>query len=186
MRNWGQLLLMLGLASVLIIEAVGLTKDSESDFDPVSLRSFSVQSLDFKPMSRPPQLTARPLFRKTRRPPEIPVLDEVPPIEEIPQATPPAPQEIPELVPTFRHKLTAVTITGNESVAYMVNPVNLDLIRLEKGNQIDGWVLHEVHPDAVVLGYGTEQRVRLELWADEHDEDFFCTSKWKPGCARRF
>ena len=80
-------------------------------------------------------------------------------------------QTYSEQVPTPRHKLTAVVIMGNEAVAYLIDPVNLDLIRLSKGDQIDGWTLHEVFPDAVVLGYGPQQQARLELWADERKEE---------------
>ena len=171
MRNRGQLLLMLGLASLIVIEVVGLAGEPKMDFVSAMPPDFSAQSLDFKPISSPPQLTARPLFRQTRRPPEVPIQDAIPPIEQ----TPPVPtvsQASSEQVPPFQHQLTAVTITGNEAVAYLINPANLDMIRLRKGDQINGWVLHEVLPDAVVLGYGPQQRVHLELWADSRKEEF--------------
>lgn len=171
MRNWGQPLLMLGLASLIAIEVVGLTGEPKIDSVPVTSFDFSAQSLNFKPMSGPPQLTTRPLFRQTRRPPEVPVQNELLPIEQTP-TVPSIAQTPPEQVPTFQHQLTAVVITGNEATAYLVDPENLDLIRLRKGDQIDGWVLHEVFPDAVVLGYGAQKRTRLELWTDERRAEF--------------
>ena len=162
---------MLGLASLIAIEVVGLTGEPKIDFVPATSLDFSAQSLNFKPMSSPPQLTTRPLFRQTRRPPEVPIQNEWPPIEQTP-TVPSISQTPPEQVPTFQHQLTAVVITGNEATAYLVDPANLDLIRLRKGDQIDGWVLHEVFPDAVVLGYGAQKLTRLELWTDEHREEF--------------
>ena len=171
MRNWGQPLLMLGLASLIAIEVVGLAGEPKIDFVSTTSLDFSAQSLDFKPMSSPPQLTTRPLFRQTRRPPEVPAQNELPSIEQTP-TVPSTYQAPPEQVPTFQHQLTAVVITGNEATAYLVDPANLDLIRLRKGDQIDGWILHEVFPDAVVLGYGAQQRTRLELWTDTRREEF--------------
>lgn len=171
MRDRGQPFLMLGLASLIVIEVVGLAGEPKIDFAPATPPDFSAQSLDFKPMSSPPQLTTRPLFRQTRRPPEVPAPNELPPIEQTP-VVPSTSQAPPGQVPTFQHQLTAVVITGNEAAAYLVDPANLDLIRLRKGDQIDGWALHEVFPDAVVLGYGAQQRTRLELWTDARKEEF--------------
>lgn len=162
---------MLGLASLIVIEVIGLAGEPRIDFVPAMPADFSAQSLDFKPMSSPPQLTARPLFRQTRRPPEVPIQNELPPAEQT-TAVPSISQVPPERVPIFQHQLTAVVITGNEATAYLVDPANLDLIRLQKGDRIDGWTLHEVFPGAVVLGYGTHQRTRLELWADARKEEF--------------
>ena len=169
-RSWGQLLLTLGLASLVAIEVVGMSGESGVDFMPAMPSDFSAQSLEFKSMSGPPQLTARPLFRQTRRPPEALSRNEVPPVESAP-FTPPASQTFSEQVPPLRHKLTAVVIMGNEAVAYLINPVDLDLIRLRKGDQVDGWTLYEVSPDSVVLGYGTQKQARLELWADAQKEE---------------
>ena len=171
MYNWGQLFMMLGLASLIVIEMVGVTEESKFDFVPVVPSDFSTKNLDFEPMSNPPRLTARPLFRQTRRPPEIPVRNVVQPIEQAP-SVPVVSKPTPEQVPTFQHQLTAVVITGNEAVAYLINPLNLDLIRLKKGDQIDGWTLRDVLPNAVVLGYGTKEQARLELWADTRKEEF--------------
>ena len=198
MRNWGQLFLMMGLVALIVMEVVGLTGEPEIDFVPAIPSDSSVQNFDFKPMSSPPQLTTRPLFRQTRRPPDAPVQDETPSIEQassvpsvlqtlseqvpaVPSVLQPPSERVPtipsvlqtysEQVPTPRHQLTAVVIMGNEAVAYLIDPVNLDLIRLSKGDQIDGWTLHEVFPDAVVLGYGPQQQARLELWADERKEE---------------
>ncbi len=171
MRNRGQLFLMLGLASLVVIEVVGLAGEPGIDFVPAVPPDFSGQDLDFKAMSSPPQLVARPLFRQTRRPPEVPAQDEVTPVEPIPSA-PFVPQASSEQVRALPHQLTAVAITGDKAVAYLVDPENLDLIRLKKGDQIDGWTLHEVSPNSVVLGYGTQQQVRLELWADARREEF--------------
>lgn len=174
MHNRGQLFLMLGLASLIAIEVVGLAGDAEIGSVPAP-SDFSTRSLDFEPMSSPPQLTGRPLFRQTRRPPEIPVQDQTLPVEQTPlEQIPSVPSvsQIPmEQAPLFQHKLTAVAITGDEAVAYMIDPASLDMIRLRKGDQIDGWTLHEVFPDAVVLGYGTQERTRLELWADTRKEE---------------
>ena len=171
MRSQGQLLLMLGLASLAGMEVVALSGEPEVDFVSVVPSNFSAQSLDFKPMSSPPRLTARPLFRQTRRPPEALVWDETPPVEPTRSASSVS-QTFPEQVPPLRHQLTAVVITGSEAVAYLTDPVNLDLIRLREGDQIDGWILHEVSPDSVVLGYGAQQQARLELWADARKEEF--------------
>lgn len=162
---------MLGLASLLVIEMVGLAREPKMDFVSAMSTDFSAQSLDFKPMSRPPRLTTRPLFRQTRRPPEVPVREEMPPTEQTPPV-PSALQVSSEQVPALQHRLTAVVITGDETVAYLVDLGNLELIRLRKGDQIDGWTLHELFPDAVVLGYGARQQTRLELWADARKEEF--------------
>ena len=171
MHNWGQLFLMLGLAFLVAIEIVGLSGEPEVDFMLAMSSDFSAQELDFKPMLGPPQLAARPLFRQTRRPPEIPVRDEAPSVELVP-SVPSVPQTSSEQAPSLRYQLTAVVITGNEAVAYLINPADLGLIRLRKGDQIDGWTLHTVSPDSVVLGYGTQQQARLELWADARREEF--------------
>lgn len=170
MRNRGQLFLMLGLASLVAIEVVALSGEPEVDLVSAMPPDFSAQGLDFEPVSSPSRLTVRPLFRQTRRPPEVPAQDDMLPgmatssVSSVPQTS-------SEQVLPLRHQLTAVVITGSEAVAYLIDPVDLDLIRLRKGDQIDGWTLHGVFPDSVVLEYGTQQQARLELWTDAQREE---------------
>ena len=125
------------------------------------------------------QTAARPLFRRSRRPPEIvTVVETAPPPEAAPKAEPlkapiEAPKETPKEAPppappkpVFRHTLSAVAISKDEAFAYMRKTGEAGLARLRRGETLDDWRLVEIRPDAVVLEHGGE-RTEVQLRPSE-------------------
>jgi len=83
-------------------------------------------------------VTERPLFLPDRRPPsEEPEEDE--------STEPDVPSDLAKL------DLNAVLITPSESSAWIRDPEKKELIRLQPGDKLSGWAVHEILSDRILL-----------------------------------
>ncbi|MCG8354390.1 MAG: hypothetical protein MI920_02340 [Kiloniellales bacterium] len=93
------------------------------------------------------QITARPLFRPSRRPAQQ-------------AATPEAPSGPP---PSLELALTGVVTSLDERVALLRVQRDAKVVRTREGEEIDGWVVQEILPDRVLLQHGaTTQELLLQ------------------------
>lgn len=83
-------------------------------------------------------VTERPLFLPDRRPPS----------EEPEQAAEPESEQLTDL---DRMDLNAVMITPASSLAWVRDPAEKKLVRLEPGDDLAGWSVQEIHSDRVLL-----------------------------------
>jgi len=83
-------------------------------------------------------VTERPLFLPDRRPPsEEPDEDE--------STEPDVPSDLAKL------DLNAVLITPSSSTAWIRDPEKKELIRLQPGDKLSGWAVHEILSDRILL-----------------------------------
>lgn len=95
----------------------------------------------------------RPLFSSTRRRPEDPALDEVPP----------APQNEPAISTTepVQH-LLGVILTPTGASAQLRDEANQTTITVRKHDLVDGWSVDEITPTEVALSKdGETRRIRI-------------------------
>lgn len=103
---------------------------------PVAQQSPSAQLQPMPPRQQFSQLIARPPFAATRRPPQ--------PRRTVVEAKPqPVPRPRILLVGTFVNSESGVAVVQKAGVEKQ--------IRLSKGETIDGWKLHEILPDRILL-----------------------------------
>jgi hypothetical protein len=168
-----------GLATLLALELhapapeLGATLSRPSESGP---QSDELPVYTPPPLSRYDGVLERPLFEKGRTVPEEPA--------EATEAAEPA-----KPPPEIKVRLEGVAITPGESVALLrrtAGPTGAsggpgaagsDLVRVRRGETLDGWRLAEVRPDGVVLRLG-ERTVELALELPERQAGG--ASKGKP------
>ena len=93
-------------------------------------------------------IAARPVFSATRRPPEPrPVV-----VQPAPPPVPVAPAALREPpVKTGQFKLVGVVIMNGEKRALVRNGREEALLRVAEGDEIDGWAVARIEPDAIRL-----------------------------------
>lgn len=171
------LLVMAGLTALIAIElGAGAGNEGHNPPPPASPGTDLppvLPELAVTPLSNMDQTAARPLFSRSRRPPPPPpaeVREEkaAPAVPSAPAKPPPEPK------PEFHGELSATVISGDGASAYLSAPGEAALVRLRRGETLDGWRLVEVRPEAVVLEHGAhriELRLRpLEEMPGEPDE----------------
>ena len=101
------------------------------------------------------EITARPVFFKTRQP-YVPPPPAPPPAPKVQPPPPPAPSD-PGLV------LGGVVINGSEKKAYVVSKADAQGTWLEEGEAIKGWTLHSIDPYGAKL-HQSGRTVDLHLY----------------------
>lgn len=101
------------------------------------------------------QLVTRPPFSPTRRPPRAkpvtaPADRQLAPEEAL------NPLDVPQVT------LVGIVISSEHSIAMVQKPGAVELLRLAKGQDLDGWLVKSVQPDRLLLSHG-EQLLELEL-----------------------
>lgn len=100
------------------------------------------------------QLVTRPPFSPSRRPPRAKAVPT--PVVQKPEAPSPAPVAAPQVT------LVGIVINAGKSMAMVRKPGAEELLRLGKGEVLDGWQVEGVLPDRLVLSHG-EKLLELEL-----------------------
>lgn len=103
------------------------------------------------------QLVARPPFSPTRRPPRP-----KPVAAPAPVAQPAAPKEVAKPLAEPQATLVGIVIHADKSIAMVRKPGAAELLRLAKGETLDGWLVEGVLPDRLVLSHG-DKLLELEL-----------------------
>lgn len=106
---------------------------------------------DLEPLEHFAEMVERPLFDESRRPAPAP-----PPAEEerVAQREPVRVQEPPPAL-----HLDGVVIVGGDRVAMVRGPGPHPARRLEAGGEVEGWVVSDVRPRAIVLRQGEREAV---------------------------
>lgn len=112
-----------------------------TDFDP------SVQSelLDVPPLAHYAELLQRPLFRPDRQP-----------YAAVAENGTEVTADSPEPVRAPNVALTGIVITPDETTALFRNTATGEIARVQKGAEVEGWVLEEVKADRVLLKHDDE------------------------------
>jgi len=143
LRQWP----MLGMAAALIAAAAGMAVAQEPPKDPAGLPELpAIEDLS--------ETLERPLFMKTRRPPEAPV---APVVEAAPVKVPT--EEAPA-------DLTGIVNGPDLHYAILTNRATKEVLHLRKGEKIEEWSLQEIGPRYVVLRRGPGS-LRLELFEEK-------------------
>ena len=101
------------------------------------------------------ELTARPLFSRTRRPPPpVQPPPRPPPVVTAP-ATPPPPPPPP---PLSELRLIGTIVGPSDRSAILRSQTAVDTLVVRQGEKIEGWVLEEVSIDSIVLRFGKAQK----------------------------
>ena len=128
------------------------TGKAQSDAVEETLAMLDVAT-GFMPMQRYPEITARPLFFKERKPPEeyVPATGQKKPL-----ATPGGKGSPPRL------SLSAIVGIGKETFALVGVPGSKETRRLKTGDEIEGWKVKAILADRLVLGSaGMEHEIPL-------------------------
>lgn len=136
-----------GMAAALIAAAAGMAAAQEPPKDPAGIPELpAVEDLS--------ETLERPLFMKTRRPPEAPV---APAVEAAPVKV--AKEEAPA-------DLTGIVNGPDLHYAILTNRATKEVLHVRKGEKIEEWSLQEIGPRYVVLRRGPGS-LRLELFEDK-------------------
>lgn len=143
LRRWP----MSGMAAVLVAAAAGMAAAQEPPNDPAGIPELpAVEDLS--------ETLERPLFMKTRRPPEAPV---APAVEAAPVKV--AKEEAPA-------DLTGIVNGPDLHYAILTNRATKEVVHVRKGEKIEEWSLQEIGPRYVVLRRGPGS-LRLELFEEK-------------------
>ena len=110
------------------------------------------QSLQIPPVVAYREVTERPLFSDSRRPP--------------PQDKAAANSAVRATQLVGKWKVTGIVVAGDSSFAHVEGIRDRKTVRLQLGAPLDGWQLEEIHPDHLVFN-SADTTATLLL----HDED---------------
>jgi hypothetical protein len=102
-------------------------------------------------------ITARPIFRPTRRPPE-PVRAEPPPPPPAPVVVAPPPPPPPPIPLPLMTLVGIVIDSAGGRTALLQAPNQPATLSVKAGDSIDGWQLAEVRPDGILFRRGNQQQ----------------------------
>jgi len=150
LRRWP---VLLGMAAALIAAAAGMAVAQEppEDAQPQQKTAGIPELPAVDDLS---ETIERPLFMKTRRPPEAPV---APAVEAAPVKV--AKEEAPA-------DLTGIVNGPDLHYAILTNRATKEVLHLRKGEKIEEWSLQEIGPRYVVLRRGPGS-LRLELFEEK-------------------
>lgn len=134
------------------------TRDTKANSVEIVSQGREVEAISLSSLGTYAEITERPLFRPSRRPP-----DPVKAVSEAQQAAEKAKQEQVHIEELFA--LSGVVITKNETVALLHDIKNNKNLRVSEGEKVSGWRIDRVFPDRVLFSHNGRGEA-LELIRD--------------------
>jgi hypothetical protein len=138
------------------IDGPALTKKPRPSTTPSSTTTpASVPNFTLAPVDTFSATIERPLFSESRRPTE-------------PSATEEQREPSPKRTQLQQEELIlgAIILANKTRLALLRDPKNGNWIRVEKGGEVGGWSLEEIHSDRVILNNNGKQ-AEIQLWRFE-------------------